>query len=342
MFTIIGSILLVVIVLFLIFIASINNKDTKSTINDDFLKDCVYIDTETTGLSDRDRIVEISAIRVRNNEIVDSFSELVNPHMHIKKGASSVNRITDDMVVGCPEFSSIEKTFMEFIGDDVLVGHNINFDLDFIGREIGESLKNPTFDSIRLAKLVMENIENYKLETLCRKFGFPSQNHRGLTDVALTYRVVQAMKAVAAKKKIRLSEQMNFTHIDRTYQLDVANIVPDGNAVSGFFAGKRVVFSGVLPIRRRDAMQAVVNQGGKIGTNITKTTDYLVVGDGDAEQAVRLQAVKAIGEGQDLKILSPATFMEKIKPDTPTIRVKDPDCLQTHMQTSTSPSTPIH
>jgi len=213
MFTIIGSILLVVIVLFLIFIASINNKDTKSTVNDDFLKNCVYIDTETTGLSRRDRVVEISAIRVRDNQIVSSFNEMVNPHMHIKKGASAVNKITDDMVIGMPDFSSIKDNFLLFIGSDVLVGHNIRFDLDFIERELGSPLKNPAFDSIQLAKLVMRNLDNYKLDTLCRKFRFPAQNHRGLTDAALTFRVVQAMKVIAAKKKIDLIKHYHYHQI---------------------------------------------------------------------------------------------------------------------------------
>lgn len=286
------------------------------TKNDEFLKDCVYIDTETTGLSRRDRIVEISAIRVRDNKIVESFSELVNPHMHIEEDATNINGITDSMVVNKPSFSSIEQNFLQFIGDDILVGHNISFDADFIGREIGESLRNPMFDSIQLAKAVMDGVENYKLETICRKLGFPHQKHRSLTDAALTFRVVQALKDIASKNKKGIGDSMPFSYSSKTYSIKLADIVPDEDAVTGFFAGKRVVFSGVLPIRRREAMQAVVNQGGKIGTTITKTTDYLVIGDGDAEQTARLQAVKAISEGQDLKILSSSAFLEKIGQNT--------------------------
>lgn len=284
--------------------------------NDEFLKDCVYIDTETTGLSKQDRIVEISAIRVRDNKIVESFSELVNPHMHIKEDATSVNGITDSMVVNKPSFSSIEQSFLQFIGDDILVGHNISFDADFIGREIGEALPNPMFDSIQLAKAVMDGVENYKLETICRKLGFPHQKHRSLTDAALTFRVVQALKDMATKNKEEIGDSMPFSYSSKTYSIKLSDIVPDEGAVTGFFAGKRVVFSGVLPIRRKEAMQAVVNQGGKIGTTITKSTDYLVVGDGDAEQTARLQAVKAISEGQDLKILSSSAFLEKIGQST--------------------------
>lgn len=213
MFVPVISTLLFVVVIFLIVVARIHPENSKPHINDDFLRDCVYIDTETTGLSRRDRIVEISAIRVRDNQIVGSFNKMVNPHIHIKKGASEVNKITDEMVMGMPDFSSIRDSFMLFIGSDTLVGHNIRFDLDFVERELGSPLKNPAFDSIQLAKLVMRNLDNYKLDTLCRKFRFPAQNHRGLTDAALTFRVVQAMKAVAAKKKIDLIKHYHYHQI---------------------------------------------------------------------------------------------------------------------------------
>lgn len=206
MFALIISVLLIVVVSFLIVVARIH-PENNDHINKDFLKDCVYIDTETTGLSRRDRIVEISAIRIRGNQIVDSFNEMVNPHMHIKKGASEVSKITDEMVMGMPDFASIQDRFLLFIGSDILVGHNIRFDLEFMERELGRPLQNPVFDSMQLAKMVVIDIDNYRLATLCRKFGLPEQNHRGLTDAALTFRVVQEMKALAAKKKILLGSK---------------------------------------------------------------------------------------------------------------------------------------
>ena len=101
------------------------------------LKDYVLFDLETTGLSpDTDAIIEISALKVIGGEVADEFSTLINPCMHIPYKASSVNGITDDMVQDSPKIDEALRAFTAFIGDSILVGHNIkNFDLRFIQRD---------------------------------------------------------------------------------------------------------------------------------------------------------------------------------------------------------------
>ena len=92
----------------------------------------IVFDLETTGLStDKDAVVEISALKVISGEVAEEYSTLVNPGMHIPSVASSINGITDDMVKDAPDMEEALKGFIEFIGDLDLVGHNI-YRFDFI------------------------------------------------------------------------------------------------------------------------------------------------------------------------------------------------------------------
>nr|MCR4557036.1 3'-5' exonuclease [Saccharofermentans sp.] len=102
-----------------------------------YIPDYVIFDLETTGLdTDEDAIIEISALKVRDGSVVDEYSTLVNPGMHIPYEASCVNGIVDEMVKDAPETEKALKGFIAFIGNDVLVGQNIKrFDLKFIQRD---------------------------------------------------------------------------------------------------------------------------------------------------------------------------------------------------------------
>lgn len=85
--------------------------------NDGVLKDCTYIDTETTGLDPRlGHVVEVAAVKVRNNQIVGTYQQLVNPGMPIPADASRINGITDEMVKDMPNFEQIELDFLKFRG----------------------------------------------------------------------------------------------------------------------------------------------------------------------------------------------------------------------------------
>ena len=107
--------------------------------------DYVMFDIETTGLSsDADAIIELSALKVINHEVVDEFSSLINPGIHIPYYASSINGITDDMVKDSPSVKNVLKDFALFIGNSVLAGHNIKrFDLKFIQRDAVLHLGKP-------------------------------------------------------------------------------------------------------------------------------------------------------------------------------------------------------
>lgn len=77
-----------------------------------YVKDYVVFDLETTGVSPQsDKVIEISAVKVRDGKVVDEFSTLVNPMRSIPYGATKVNGITNEMVADKPVFEEVLKGF---------------------------------------------------------------------------------------------------------------------------------------------------------------------------------------------------------------------------------------
>ena len=118
----------------------------------------MVFDLETTGISKQwDEIIEISAIKVKDHRIIEEFSTLVNPGRPIPAGATAVNGITDEMVLNAPGRMEAISDFLSFVGDQVLVGHNIHsFDLGFVERaareNLGRELFNDYVDTLPLAR----------------------------------------------------------------------------------------------------------------------------------------------------------------------------------------------
>ncbi|MCM1546591.1 MAG: 3'-5' exonuclease [Clostridiales bacterium] len=163
--------------------------------------DYCVIDIETTGLSrTSDQIIEISAVRVRANEITDTFTSLVKPTISIPASATQINGITNDMVKNAPPLKEVLAKFVEFVGNDIVIGHNIgNFDLEYISRacanELNKSFDNDYIDTYPLARSTFSGIYDYKLSTLCRELGITQSTHRAEADCISTKELYDKIKA---------------------------------------------------------------------------------------------------------------------------------------------------
>lgn len=173
-----------------------------------YVPNYVLYDLETTGIScNYDEVIEISALKVRDGVIVDEFDELVNPMRPIPYAASAVNHITDEMVACAPVFSVVLEEFLDFIGDDVLVGHNINsFDMKFLYRDceryFAQTLTNDFVDTLKFARLCLSGRKHYRLEDLAEVYGIPTEGaHRALNDCKMNQQVFERL----AKEKTSMS-----------------------------------------------------------------------------------------------------------------------------------------
>lgn len=172
-----------------------------------YVSDYVLYDLETTGVSfNYDDIIEISAIKVRQGKVVEEFSELVNPGRHIPTAASMVNNITDAMVADKPSFKEVLPRFLEFVGEDVLVGHNINsFDMKFLYRDcenyFGRTLTNDYIDTLRIAKIIFPEWRHRRLSDLAEHYGISTIGaHRALADCRMNQQVFELLgKELAGK-----------------------------------------------------------------------------------------------------------------------------------------------
>lgn len=157
--------------------------------------DFVVFDTETTGLAPAtDRIVELAAIRYRNGLPVEAFHTYINPGKEISKEASAINGITNADVADAPKIGDVIAAFDEFVGKDIVVAHNLEFDLKFTyysGSNIIEN-GNKLVDTLDQAKRLLnkDEVYNYKLDTICDRFKITiAKQHSALADAYATGKV---------------------------------------------------------------------------------------------------------------------------------------------------------
>lgn len=168
-----------------------------------FVDDYVLVDIETTGLSPiNDEIIEIGAIKVENNLIVDSFSQLIKINRSLSPFITNLTGITNEMLRTGKMPIEVYQEFVKFVGENVIIGHNVNFDLGFLTNKckkyIDYNLKNDYIDTLYIARRLVPNSVNYKLGTLAKLFGISYEGaHRGLKDVEITYEVYNRLRKLS-------------------------------------------------------------------------------------------------------------------------------------------------
>lgn len=180
-----------------------NNREFKGKSLVKWIDDYVLVDIETTGLSPKtDEIIEIGAIKVKENKIVDQYDSLIRINEPLNPFITNLTGITDAMLQqGKDPIQALEE-FLEFAGEDIIMGHNVNFDINFIYDKcalyLDTYLRNDFVDTMRIAKKVIPDCKNYKLGTLAEIFDVDYKNaHRGLKDVEITYEVYNKLKEYA-------------------------------------------------------------------------------------------------------------------------------------------------
>ena len=173
-----------------------------------YIKDYTVFDLETTGINPaKDTIIEISAVKVRNHRIVDEFTTLVNPDRPIPAGATAVNGITDDMVADAPHLAEAIGKFLTFIGDDILVGHNIHtFDTNFVydagWKTLGVEVRNDYIDTLFMARKCLPRLHHHKLTDLAEHFELATEGaHRALFDCRMNQACYEAMGKLMGTEK---------------------------------------------------------------------------------------------------------------------------------------------
>ena len=155
----------------------------------------VVLDIETTGLSPQKggRIIQISAVRVLNGRIRDTFTTLVNPQLKIPAKITALTGISNEDVANQPTIYHVLPNFYRFIGDAVVVAHNVEFDWDRFLRpafqKVGIHPNNATLCTMKLFKKLMPGRGHggYRLDAMCELLHIPLEHHhRAIDDTVST------------------------------------------------------------------------------------------------------------------------------------------------------------
>lgn len=284
-------------------------------------KDFTAIDLETTGLSPAvDSIIELAAVRYRNGVAVETFQQLVNPGFEIDSFITYLTGITNDMLKAAPSIEEVLGDYLDFLSSDVLVGHNVNFDINFIYDnciDMGLApCSNCFIDTMRISRRMYKEWPDHKLDTLVNNLNIGGRDiHRGENDAALAAQCYLAMCEcdqfdlhMQASKKAKNLKAKDIVAYERTKNIDSP------------LYGQVCVFTGTLEaFTRREAMQLVADIGGICGDGVTKKTNFLILGNNDYCKALKegksnkqKKAEKLILEGADLKIISESVFLDML------------------------------
>ena len=165
----------------------------------------VVFDLETTGLNNNpamgkmDKIIEIGAVKLVGGEIKEKFSTFVACEERLSKEIIDLTGITDADLIGAPTIDKAIADFFKFIDGAYLVGHNVNFDLNFVryyAEQNGYMIDNRQFDTLTLAQeLLRGELANYKLNTVADYYGFTFNHHRAFDDACVTAKIfIEFMK----------------------------------------------------------------------------------------------------------------------------------------------------
>lgn len=294
--------------------------------------DYTVIDLETTGLSPEiNEIIEVACLKFRDHKLIDSFQSLVRPPLteiyepngdirqgYVNSFITGLTGIDDEMLKNAPTFSDIADKLFAFLENEKIVGHNVNFDINFLYDNFsangGLIFGNDFIDTLRLARIAIPEMMSHRLCDLTDRFQISTEHHRALADCESTQKVLLKLKDIVSEKEIDLS-----LYGKGRFDLTALKVKGDNIDTSHIFYDKNCVFTGKLEkFQRKDAAQIVVNIGGHCENNVTAKTNFLIIGGlncstiKDGKSAKMKKAEKLILAGQYLQILSENTFYDLI------------------------------
>ena len=152
-------------------------------------REFVVVDVETTGTDPKMAdLVEVAAVRVKDGKVTDKWSTLVDPGRPIV--GNQMHGITDDDVKGKPRPAEAARQALDFVGDALIVGHSVGFDIGFLEAALADGTRFESgryLDTLVIAREGYPDLENYRLDTLSNFFGIElTRNHRALPDAEAT------------------------------------------------------------------------------------------------------------------------------------------------------------
>lgn len=170
------------------------------------LENFVCVDLETTGLNPKtDRIIEIGMVKVREGKIVDQFSSLINPRQQLEERIEQITGITQKELENQPLQKEILPQILEFLEEDVLLGHRVLFDYSFLKRAFTNEkipFERKGIDTLKIARKVVADCESKSLPKLCSHYGIEYHPHRALSDALATVELYRKLSELYYEEEL--------------------------------------------------------------------------------------------------------------------------------------------
>ena len=273
----------------------------------EFPDNYIVIDIETTGLDPvKDCIMEISAVKYRKNRKVDEYVVLISIDRRVPLHITELTGITNEMLEGALDITSALQGFIDFVGEDILVGYNVPFDLAFLTtaseRYLLRGIFNDYVDVMQIAMEKLPFLGRAKQIVVAKYFGISTEgSHRALNDCEICNGCFQKLKELSVPL---------YNMPDKQVLLEV---LPDAQ-VNKPFLGKKFLFMGCLYKWYIKNLSDVVEKlGGIVCSDAYSLPDIVVVGTADqavleSKEFLRLIELKA--SGGELALLKDGSFVK--------------------------------
>ena len=288
---------------------------------------CV-VDLETTGFSPRyDDIIEISILKIEDNAIINTFSSLIYCK-YIPENITQLTGITQEMVETAPRIEDILPKVIKFIGDSVIVGHNVSFDINFLYdsmfEHLGYSFSNDFVCTKRIFNRLHPELPHHRLCDMSDFYKVINKNaHRAIEDCYATFECLKKMKEEAIQSfgsaTVPPSSFKCSVHKSSFTRFTISNC--DKDNPDNPLVDKHCVFTGTLSkMSRNEAHQLVEALGGIFDESVTQKTNYLILGDYEYNKSIKdgksnkhKKADKLLSDGYDIMIITESVFFDLIE-----------------------------
>lgn len=200
--------------------------------NDTIDQPYIVLDIETTGLNPKkDKIIEVAAVKIINDEIRDIFHSMIDPEIEIPQEITKLTGITNEMVQGSPKINDVMEQFYNFVENTCLVAHNASFDLSFLREALGKTgliISNAIIDTLSLSRELLKDTKKHNLAALAAYFHISSdRHHRALDDTKATANIFIKLKEMLKKQGVKNLSDMNsvFAQISNLNNVEVNHVV---------------------------------------------------------------------------------------------------------------------
>ena len=171
------------------------------------VRDYTILDLETTGLNpNSDFIIEVGCVKVRAGDEVDRLQLLIKPPKRIPWKITNITGISDFMVSTAPKFVDVAQVIWSFLENEVIVGHNVRFDLNFLRKNFSEILNvdfdNSYIDTLHIFKKAYPGLDSYSLDNISNELGIISEHHRAIADCCIVKKIIDYIEIKTSERTI--------------------------------------------------------------------------------------------------------------------------------------------